>query len=381
MPETLLTITVVVETLILGSVWIVFYQLLQQRGRMLTRLDVVEGRLAAVNQLVGRQAPPAQPSGACGPQAGGLRAGTPFPPFRLPDLDGNMVALEDFAGKRILALHWNPNCGFCELIASDLAALQPGFGAQNVQLLLLAYGSGDANRRLAQEHGLDCPILLLDDAPPLAAFQNQGTPAAYLIDTQGAVAEPLTAGANAVPALAERAASAPPEHAEDAPTHDKPARRSLPGERPLSESRLERDGLKAGTPAPLFTLPDLNGDTVSLEDYRGQKVLLVFSDPHCGPCDQAAPELVRLHEQHKNNGLSVILVGRGDPDENRAKADKFGFPFPVVLQKRWELSKQYGIFATTVAFLIDAQGVIAQDVAQGAAQIVALVPQTQLAGN
>lgn len=378
MSQALLIVTVVIEALILASLWVVFHQLLQQRGRMLTRLDVVEGRLAAVNQLVGRQAP-ALPSGANGQQAapsqpGGLAVGVPFSPFRLPDLDGNKVGLEDFAGKRVLAVHWNPGCGFCDLIASDLAELQPAFLAQNVQMVLLAYGGAEANRKLAEEHRLLCPILLMDDTGGLAAFQNQGTPSAYLLDSQGNVAEPLAVGANNVPALAERAA-APKEAGDD--SHDKPARKALPGERPLSESKLRRDGLPAGTPAPLFSLPDLDGQTVSLESYRGRKVLLVFSDPNCGPCDAVAPELARIHEAHRGNGLSVVLVGRGDPDENKQKAAKFGFPFPVVLQKKWELSKQYGIFATPIAFLVDEQGVIEQPVGQGAAGILALVPERE----
>ncbi len=378
MSQVLLIVTVVIEILILASLWGVFHQLLQQRGRMLTRLDVVEGRLAAVNQLVGRQAP-VLPSGANGQQAapsqsGGLAVGVPFSPFRLPDLDGNKVGQEDFAGKRVLAVYWNPGCGFCDLIASDLAELQPAFLAQNVQMVLLAYGGAEANRKLAEEHRLLCPILLMDDTGGLAAFQNQGTPSAYLLDAQGNVAEPLAVGANNVPALAERAA-APKDAVDD--SHDKPARKALPGERPLSESKLRRDGLPAGTPAPLFSLPDLDGQTVSLESYRGRKVLLVFSDPNCGPCDAVAPELARIHEAHKGNGLSVVLVGRGDAEENRAKAAKFGFGFPVVLQKRWELSKEYGIFATPVAFLIDEQGVIAQSVGQGVAGIVALVPEPE----
>lgn len=74
-------------------------------------------------------------------------------------------------------------------------------------------------------------------------------------------------------------------------------------------------------------------------------------------------------------------MGRGDAEENRAKAVKFGFGFPVVLQKRWELSKEYGIFATPVGFLIDEAGVIAQSVGQGVAGIVALVPEPEPVRN
>jgi hypothetical protein len=45
-----------------------------------------------------------------------------------------------------------------------------------------------------------------------------------------------------------------------------------------------------------------------------------------------------------------------------------------VLQERWKLSQEYGIFATPVAFLIDERGVIARDVAKGIDAIRALVP-------
>lgn len=125
----------------------------------------------------------------------------------------------------------------------------------------------------------------------------------------------------------------------------------LPGERPLSQSRIERNGLKVGTIAPAFRLPDLRGGTVALEDYRGRRVLLVFSDPHCGPCEELAPHLVRIHREYRDGGLVVLMVTRGDVAENSRKADRYGFEFPVVLQDRWRLSKEYGIFAKPVAFL------------------------------
>ena len=146
--------------------------------------------------------------------------------------------------------------------------------------------------------------------------------------------------------------------------------------RPLSESRIVRDGLKAGTPAPGFSLPEINGGTVSLEQFRGRKVLLVFSDPHCGPCDMVAPDLVRFHRKHGNNGLAVIMVGRGDAEQNEKKAIEHGISFPVVLQEKWKLSRQYGIFATPVAFLIGKDGVIVGDVAKGSDEVIALARES-----
>ena len=144
------------------------------------------------------------------------------------------------------------------------------------------------------------------------------------------------------------------------------------GKQPV-ESRILRRGLTAGTPAPLFDLPGIGGETVSLGAFRGRRVLLVFSDPECGPCDQLAPSLVGLHRKHRGNGLAVVMVGRGDPTANKRKAHEHGYEFPVALQRRWELSKEYGIFATPVAFLIGEDGLIQRGVATGADEILALV--------
>jgi peroxiredoxin len=144
----------------------------------------------------------------------------------------------------------------------------------------------------------------------------------------------------------------------------------------LSESRIERDGLKPGVQAPVFTLPAIDGQNVSLDQYRGRKVLLVFSDPQCGPCNTLAPDLVRFHSEHGNNGVAVVMVGRGDAEQNRKKAAEHGIGFPVVLQERWKLSRQYGIFATPVAFLISKDGVIMRDVAKGVDEIIRLARES-----
>ena len=114
------------------------------------------------------------------------------------------------------------------------------------------------------------------------------------------------------------------------------------------------------------------GREVALEDYRGRRVLVVFTDPHCGPCDALAPHLVRLHQQHRDNNLALLMVARDEVEENRRKAETHGFAFPVVLQEGRKLSKAYGIFATPVAFLIGEDGVIARNVARGADEILAL---------
>ena len=165
------------------------------------------------------------------------------------------------------------------------------------------------------------------------------------------------------------------------------------GNRSLARSRIKRDGLKAGTSAPSFRLPRLDGGELSLEELRGKRVLLVFSDPHCGPCNALAPELERFHqevgrgtpcapqsEDLSGNGAQtsacptvVVMISRGEPKENRAKVKQHRLTFPVLLQQRWEISRRYAMFATPIAYLIDEHGIIAHDVAMGGDKIQALL--------
>ena len=346
-----------VLVLILISIWVGFYQLVKQQGRILLRLDALERGLSSNDDSADADEHP---------QAEGLALGTVFPDFALPDLSGKTRTLAEFRGQGLLLINWSFDCGFCEAIAEDLARMEADLEKRNARIVFLASGVEASNREHAARHGLKMPILVKGQMIP-EPFAQRGTPVAYFIDEQARVASAFASGADKVLALARRIASSASGTIE--PKHE---RSRLKNERPLSESRIERNGLKPGTPAPDFRLPDLQGHMVSLRDYNGRRVLLVFSDPHCGPCDELSPDLARLHQEHRDNGLAVVLVGRGSVEENRKKAQQFGFEFPVVLQDKWKLSKEYGIFATPVGFLIAENGVIAKDVAVGREAILAL---------
>jgi peroxiredoxin len=118
---------------------------------------------------------------------------------------------------------------------------------------------------------------------------------------------------------------------------------------------------------------------LSLDEYRGRKVLLVFSDPNCGPCQALVPQLERAHSRGGN--VQILMVSRGDVEANRAKAAEHGLTFPVVLQKQREISRQYAMFATPIAYLIDEEGIIASDVATGAEPILALLWSVAAGGD
>ena len=130
---------------------------------------------------------------------------------------------------------------------------------------------------------------------------------------------------------------------------------------------------------PDFRLPRLDGSELSLEELRGRRVLVVFSDPHCGPCDVLAPQLEKFHCEHSE--IAVVMISRREPKENTRKLKEHGLTFQVVLQQRWEISRVYAVFATPAAYLIDEAGIITQDVAVGVEPILALMAKADSETN
>ena len=129
-----------------------------------------------------------------------VAVGDVLEPVALTDLDGAPATLETGRGRRVFLVNWSPGCGFCVTTAAALAAAEEGLAAAGIDLVLLTNGDADENRRVLDEAGLGAPALLRsDDGDPFAGF---GTPAAYLLDADGRVEEPMAYGADEVPARA-----------------------------------------------------------------------------------------------------------------------------------------------------------------------------------
>jgi methylamine dehydrogenase accessory protein MauD len=120
--------------------------------------------------------------------------------------------------------------------------------------------------------------------------------------------------------------------------------------------RVGRDGLSPGTEAPDFTLPNVAGQEISLCDFVGRKVLLVFVQPGCGPCHAVAPELNRLASRRRD--VQVLALNNGSQEDVRRWAAETSARFPVLNQQGLSVSKRYEVFATPFAFLIDEAGVV-----------------------
>jgi methylamine dehydrogenase accessory protein MauD len=121
-------------------------------------------------------------------------------------------------------------------------------------------------------------------------------------------------------------------------------------------SRLGRGGLKPGKRAPDFTLPSVAGGDVSLHEFAGRRVFLVFTQSGCKPCHHVVPELNKLQ---RGGDVQVLVVNNGELEATRQWAGEAGVCFPVLVQEQFSVSKRYEMYATPFAFLIDERGVIA----------------------
>lgn len=126
---------------------------------------------------------------------------------------------------------------------------------------------------------------------------------------------------------------------------------------------------RAGQAAPDFRLPDQNGKTHSLGDYRGKWLVLYFypKDDTPGCTEQACKFRDDLH-QLTAMGAQVVGVSVDDTTSHAEFAKKYNLPFPLLADTKGEVAERYGSilnlvvvkFAKRNTFLIDPQGRIAK---------------------
>ena len=89
--------------------------------------------------------------------------------------------------------------------------------------------------------------------------------------------------------------------------------------------------LKAGDKAPAFSLPDADGNTVKLSDYKGRKVIVYFYSAASTPgCTKQACDFRDSLAQLKDAGLDVLGVSPDKPEKLAKFRDNEGLTFPLL---------------------------------------------------
>ncbi len=131
------------------------------------------------------------------------------------------------------------------------------------------------------------------------------------------------------------------------------------------EETLER---QSGEPAlvnhaaPEFSALALDGRTVSLKDFRGQKKVVVsFWASWCGPCRLEMPGLIEFYKRNHNDASEFELLAISideDPHDVTAFAAAQKLNFPVLLDPKQKIAEAYQVDGIPTMFVIDKDGKI-----------------------
>lgn len=125
--------------------------------------------------------------------------------------------------------------------------------------------------------------------------------------------------------------------------------------------------IAAGEPAPAFTLRDQDGGKVSLSDYRGRKVLLVFYPQDFSPvCSAQLSVYQEVKPQIAEKGVELLGVSIDHPWAHKAFREKLGIDTTLLsdFEPKGEVTRAYGAYIEKVGHanrslvLIDEQGTV-----------------------
>lgn len=133
-----------------------------------------------------------------------------------------------------------------------------------------------------------------------------------------------------------------------------------------SGEAMIKEGLEKGDLAPDFELETLEGEKVSLSDFRGKRVMLNFWATWCPPCRAEMPDMQKFHENKDVVILAVNLTETESSEDNVPKfVEEYGITFRVPLDVDSSVSTLYQIRPIPTTYLIDSNGMI-HNVAFGA---------------
>jgi peroxiredoxin len=336
---------------LLAVQWFFLFGVLRQNGRLLARLNAVEERLAAAGLA---------PSENGAHRTSGLAVGSPAPAFALQDLDGEEVTLDGLRapGKPVMLMFTDPSCEPCMDLLPDVGRWQQQY-AGKLTIALVGRGSVEENSAEASEHGVE-NVLLQEDWEVADAYEIDATPGAVVVSPEGIIGSPVAQGPDEVEALLAQAVG---ERAQ------LPLLHSTAGHAAHTHEETEPAGPKVGEPAPEIRLQDLEGKHVSLEDFRGEEVLVLFCSPGCGFCQDMMPDINEWEAAPPDGAPRLLVVSDETVEENKA----MGISSPVVLDDTYAVWDAFDVSGTPSAVLVDAEGRIASRMVMGSVAVLELI--------
>ena len=137
--------------------------------------------------------------------------------------------------------------------------------------------------------------------------------------------------------------------------------------------------LEVGTKAPEFTLPDKDGNPVSLTDFAGKKVVLYFSPKDNTPgCTRQACAFAGAYGEFKKINVVVIGVSKDSVASHQKFAEKHGLPFILLSDPELTAIQAYGVWQEKKLYGKVSMGVVRSTfVIDGAGNIEKVMPKVK----
>jgi peroxiredoxin len=119
--------------------------------------------------------------------------------------------------------------------------------------------------------------------------------------------------------------------------------------------------LKIGAPAPAFTLPDVHNKQVSLSDFKGKPLVVMFICNHCPFVKHIRAGLAEFGRDYGAKGLNIVAINSNDvekyPDDNLQamgrEVKSVGYTFPYLLDETQKVAQAYTASCTPDFFVFD----------------------------
>jgi peroxiredoxin len=119
--------------------------------------------------------------------------------------------------------------------------------------------------------------------------------------------------------------------------------------------------LPLGTAAPEFRLPDVSGKTVSLADFKGKPLVVMFICNHCPYVKHIRAGLAQLGRDYLPRGVAIVAISSNDvdnypqdgPDKMKEEARAAGYNFPYLYDATQAVAKAYRAACTPDFYIFD----------------------------
>ena len=292
--------------------------------------------------------------------------GKAAPEFKVKDLKGIEISLEKYRGQVVLLDFWATWCGPCIAELPNVQKTYQKYKDKKFEIIGISL-----DRTITQLDNFikkrELPwVHHWDDGGKIAnQYRVTGIPSMFLIDGKGIIRTTDVRGGKlekAVDALVKENLLNPTD------TNSKP--KTIPATKmikmkPTTPDNEDNQPKKikindlVGKTAPDFKVKDLEGKELSLQDFRGQVVLLDFWATWCGPCIKEMPKVKKTYTKFKDQKFQIISISLDRSiDPLKSYVTKEELKWKHYWDEDRKVRTQFGVTHIPTVFILDGEGVV-----------------------